>query len=561
MGVPGLAAYINEKSPGCVVTSLKGEKVVDVDITCVDFNGLIHGNAQKVYGYGAHERVFPNDEFDDLSENEKLVKVFEMSFNDIVTLVKTLPPSKILFIAIDGPAPLAKQTQQRMRRFLAARGRSGKEFDRLKGGQTKFDSNNITAGTLFMHELYKYCKARIREEMMTNPEWKKLMVYFSPPNVPGEGEHKLLEWLRHQKPANVGIYSPDGDLIMLSLALEHHNVTLVRNNFQSDSHYDVINIGKIVTQISKFDFIFVGFYVGNDFLPRIVAFDSLDKGIDTMIHIIQHNKLNLIKHGKLNVEDFRKFVEIMARREHALLTQQISSQPADSLYTFKTLLDSTDKGVLHYGKFRKMYYAKGNIDASDKEEVAAVCESYIETLVWTFEYYTKGLPQWDLYYPYWYAPLLTDLCEYVTNNPCDFKFVRGEPSSPFLQLACVLPRESASVMLPEEYFDAIKDNDEMYENTFHVDLEGKKKDHEGVAQVTFVDRGKIRKVIDAVKPKRLYLRNVIGKHLIFYHSLADGEEYHYKTKYCQIHKCNIQITRVDNWVAKNGWDNKEIGVL
>ena len=41
-------------------------------------------------------------------------------FDKILQLLKIVKPTKLLYIAIDGPAPKAKLNQQRMRRFKSA---------------------------------------------------------------------------------------------------------------------------------------------------------------------------------------------------------------------------------------------------------------------------------------------------------------------------------------------------------------------------------------------------------------------------------------------------------
>ena len=73
-----------------------------------------------------------------------------------------------------------------------------------------------------MHRLSKALKLYIVEKMNTNPQWKNLVVLFSDAFVPGEGEHKILDFIRSQR-AQDGyhpntshwIYGADADLIRL----------------------------------------------------------------------------------------------------------------------------------------------------------------------------------------------------------------------------------------------------------------------------------------------------------------------------------------------------------
>ena len=57
-------------------------------------------------------------------------------------------------------------------------------------------------------------------------EWRELNVMFSDCCVPGEGEHKIMEFLRYSKSIELFnkttthcVYSPDADVILLTLTL------------------------------------------------------------------------------------------------------------------------------------------------------------------------------------------------------------------------------------------------------------------------------------------------------------------------------------------------------
>ena len=63
----------------------------------------------------------------------------------------------------------------------------------------KFDSNVITPGTEFMHRLSIALKEYIIQRQTTEKEWQKLLIIFSDSSVPGEGEHKILDFIRSQR--------------------------------------------------------------------------------------------------------------------------------------------------------------------------------------------------------------------------------------------------------------------------------------------------------------------------------------------------------------------------
>lgn len=61
-----------------------------------------------------------------------------------------------------------------------------------------FDSNCITPGTPFMVRLHEHLKFFVRHKMATDARWQGLRVVYSGYDVPGEGEHKIMEFIRVQ---------------------------------------------------------------------------------------------------------------------------------------------------------------------------------------------------------------------------------------------------------------------------------------------------------------------------------------------------------------------------
>ena len=241
--------------------------------------------------------------------------MFIKIFNYIEHLFGKIKPQKLFFMAIDGVAPRAKMNQQRARRFRTALDAEVAREKAIKEGvelpkEAPFDSNCITPGTEFMARLTQQLKYFIAKKVSEDIEWQGCEIVLSGHEVPGEGEHKVMEYIRQAKSQpnydpNVRhcLYGLDADLIMLGLLshdphfcllreevtfgrqskgkskeLEHQNfylmhLCIVREylelEFQELKDPEV-NKG-IAFDMERIidDFILMAFFVGNDFLPNL----------------------------------------------------------------------------------------------------------------------------------------------------------------------------------------------------------------------------------------------------------------------------------------------------
>lgn len=183
--------------------------------------------------------------------------MFNNIFVYVDKLMNIVRPRKLLYMAVDGVAPRAKMNQQRSRRF-----RAGQEAEKLQEEkenlrnhwreqgkvdpridqyiENNFDSNVITPGTPFMYDLSVALQYYIYERMNSSPLWEGLVVIFSDANMPGEGEHKILEYVRLQR-AHEGydpntkhcLYGADADLIMLGLSTHDPYFYVIRETFMA----------------------------------------------------------------------------------------------------------------------------------------------------------------------------------------------------------------------------------------------------------------------------------------------------------------------------------------
>mmetsp|Transcript_26296 Transcript_26296/g.22153 ORF Transcript_26296/g.22153 Transcript_26296/m.22153 type:complete len:151 (+) Transcript_26296:193-645(+) len=126
-------------------------------------------------------------------------------------LVRICNPQQLLYIALDGVAPRAKMNQQRIRRFKTSRDKADAINELIEKGakvpKNPFDSNCITPGTEFMTRLNKELTEYISKKVAVDLRWTSIKVVFSGSDVPGEGEHKIFDYIRQYKLSKE--YSPN----------------------------------------------------------------------------------------------------------------------------------------------------------------------------------------------------------------------------------------------------------------------------------------------------------------------------------------------------------------
>ncbi|KAG8777800.1 hypothetical protein FRC15_011110 [Serendipita sp. 397] len=143
-------------------------------------------------------------------------------------------------MAVDGVAPRAKMNQQRSRRFRTAKEAKELVEQAIKKGEKlpdekAFDSNCITPGTPFMAKLSLQLQYFVNKKISEDSNWRDVQVILSGHEIPGEGEHKIMEYIRlskAQKNYNPNtrhcLYGLDADLIMLGLLSHDPHFCLLR---------------------------------------------------------------------------------------------------------------------------------------------------------------------------------------------------------------------------------------------------------------------------------------------------------------------------------------------
>ncbi|ETS76838.1 hypothetical protein PFICI_10712 [Pestalotiopsis fici W106-1] len=315
MGVPKFFRWLSERYPA--ISQLIAEnRIPEFDNLYLDMNGIIHNCTHKDSDDATYR----------LSEKEMFIRIF----NYIEHLFGTIKPQKLFFMAIDGVAPRAKMNQQRARRFRTALDAEKAREKAVREGielpkEEAFDSNCITPGTEFMQKLTQHLKYFIAKKVSEDKDWQGCDIVLSGHEVPGEGEHKIMEYIRNAKAQpdydpNVRhcLYGLDADLIMLGLLshdphfcllreevtfgrasknkskeLEHQNfylmhLCIVREylelEFQDLKKEGALPFAFDMERVID-DFILMAFFVGNDFLPNLPYLHINEGALATMFRI------------------------------------------------------------------------------------------------------------------------------------------------------------------------------------------------------------------------------------------------------------------------------------
>uniref|UniRef100_A0AAR2L7K4 5'-3' exoribonuclease 1 n=1 Tax=Pygocentrus nattereri TaxID=42514 RepID=A0AAR2L7K4_PYGNA len=550
MGVPKFYRWISERYP-CLSEVVKEQQIPEFDNLYLDMNGIIH------------QCSHPNDEDVHFRITEE--KIFADIFHYLEVLFRIIKPRKVFFMAVDGVAPRAKMNQQRGRRFRSAKEAEDKIKKALEKGEVlpteaRFDSNCITPGTEFMARLHEQLKYFVHNKLSTDRMWQGVRVYLSGHETPGEGEHKIMEFIRseigrpgHDPNTRHCLYGLDADLIMLGLTSHEPHFSLLREevrfggkksqkritapeettfhllhlslmreyvDYEFSALRDKISFEYDLERIID-DWILMGFLVGNDFIPHLphlhINHDALPLLYRTYISVLPTLGGYLNENGNLNLARFEKYLEKLSEfdREHfsevfvdlkwfeskvgnkylneaaGLAAEEAESKNGrKSKVTEAAEEDGEDEDMFEaeFRQYKRTYYmTKMGVEVVSDEFLGGQARCYVEGIQWILHYYYHGVQSWSWYYPYHYAPFLSDV-----RNVAGLKltFDLGKPFMPFEQLLAVLPAASKD-LLPRCFQHLMTSQSssiiEYYPLDFKTDLNGKQQEWEAVVLIPFID--------------------------------------------------------------------------
>jgi 5'-3' exoribonuclease 1 len=509
MGIPKFFRWVAERFP-LVITPFQ-ESPPQVDNLYLDMNGIIHNCTH------------PNDI--DASRRAPTEKeMAEAMFAYLEKLFQAIQPRKYFFLAVDGCAPRAKMNQQRQRRYrsgyemMVAREEALARGEELPDEGDVFDSNCITPGTEFMVRFSEHFQYFITMKIQQDSAWRNCKIIYSGQDQPGEGEHKIVDFIRRRKmqedycPDETHcMYGLDADLIMLAMATHEPHFILLREvvsfsqpskkekeraaedaakgivadeSFKKADSFVLFHVGLLREHLDLDvrrgkptlpnydlermidDFVFMCSFIGNDFLPAIPTLAINDGSMTTMMEVYREHVLNkganLVRGGKPNWNAVDIFLAKIGTMELETLRQRQDEELEFAKRRAK--MDQSREApvpqlpIASMAEYKERFYTAkhGFVGWQPRgAEMADLKQHYVEGLMWVMEYYYQGPPSWKWFYPHHYAPMASDLVN-LTTHATNVKFERETQAFlPHQQLLAVLPPMSYRSM-PKAYWPLLK---------------------------------------------------------------------------------------------------------
>jgi len=449
MGVPGFYRWLVQRYP-TIRKRLSDPSRPVINNLFIDANGIVHLAYQTVgnTGIGLSPELF-----------SEICRYIDL-------IVQMIQPTDLIYFVLDGCSPFSKANTQRARRY------AGNE----NPNPEKFDRNHISPGSEFADQLNDALIEFFKSRKETDAVWKKPKFAFSGFYVPGEGEHKILEYIRSQRskpewnPNQVHcIYSNDADLIFLSLQTHEPNICVLRelsaSNYKKDyqpfearesqtnwsfeffellyisliREYFMIDFKLMPEQLESFidDFIAISFVIGNDFIP---AFNDIEirKGdfnrvVDMYKDFYEKFNSNLVINGKIDKKILYDFFEFVVKSNQVVYNH--ANQIPDEADPFSSM---NKKFIMD----RYPEQATSDFDSL----ICSMSKSILDGFDWVIEYYNSGCPSWEWSYPYLFSPPLQFVLPYIKDHTS--KFIVGEPLDPLLHQLIILGPYSKSILPP-----------------------------------------------------------------------------------------------------------------
>lgn len=598
MGVPSFFRQLITKYQNI----LKKSPDKNIRALYIDANCLFHPQCFKVL---------------DLHKNEhNQDKLFEYMSKRIIEyidyLIRLNNPEEIVYIAVDGIAPLAKISQQRKRRFGYANDYRNDIYKKHNIIVNDSWSNIvITPGTQFMYNLHNKLRIYYKKMMTKKDKLCKFKIIYNSYLTPGEGEHKILQHIKNKyfgilDDSAIIIYGLDADLIFLALASQVNNIYLLRESNQiirnddnekynndtddnikeeliyvdinyvkesinnefndlykkfirMDENYDIFENGKCKNDKNIInnsdinftnDYIFICYFLGNDFLPHLPSIDINMDGLNVVtnayIKVFETIGETIIKFdidNKVIINDnfLKQFISTIATQEEdffkSIFPEYIKKHKMKKCFEYdnhkKDLwyvenlknVKIDDKIKLGYGEpheWKSRYYSHYFKTSEYMQQMLNdICHNYLEGLLWVTNYYFDRCPSWKWQYMYTHAPFLSDIMIYIEHIKSikNINIEYHEPIGMFTQLVSVIPHKYSHILPSElQHLNSTISSPiiDMFPIDYDIDMINKTQLYKCIPIIPYLDIDRVEYEVNKIKlTKKSQLLCSYSKPLIY----------------------------------------------
>ena len=256
------------------------------------------------------------------------------------------------------------------------------------------------------------------------------------------------------------------------------------------THMKNFNKANITENVIK-DYMFMCFFLGNDFLPHFPAVNIRTLGIHILMNaykeVLGSSKKTIIQNNKIQWSVLSKIIDVLSNNEHDNLLREhtVREKLSKRQYPCKTYQEQMEK----YNKipisnreieeyinpkqrgWEKRYYDKLIHCNNNTFNIKKICINYLEGIEWTFNYYSGNEIDWNWKYNYHYPPLLKDLNKYIPHWNYDILNIEtpNNDINEFIQLAYVLPKEKLNYLPPKYHYKLLEKMDEYYLEDYNLE--------------------------------------------------------------------------------------------
>lgn len=486
MGIPSYFSYIIKNYSNIIrnLSYFHGISLFKFHHLYMDCNSIVY---DAVHSLEKQEPPIAEKDFENA-----LLQLVSKNIDKYISLIN---PINTIYIAFDGVAPFAKMEQQRTRRYKSA------FMSKMTSSKCGWNTAAITPGTIFMEKLSKHIEYTF---LHTEQKYNVKHVLVSCSNQAGEGEHKLFAHIRNSggnlQNENVAVYGLDSDLIMLSI----FHIKYCKNIFvfretpeflkamipdnargkENEPHFlDIAHLSNSILAEMRckcndthriYDYVFLCFFLGNDFLPHFPAMNIRTHGIQGLLDIYRmyignYSDRHFVstQTGKIQWKYVKLFINEVAKREHEYLTNEYfvrdkfdkrqypDTTPEEKNEIFQNIpviYRGDEKYICPEEPYWETRYYKTLLHYPREDKyVKQICNNYLEGLQWVLTYYTSDCTNWHWKYNYHYPPLFIDLCKYIPHFDTEFidRTQRSYPFSMEAQLSYVLSNENLALLSPK----------------------------------------------------------------------------------------------------------------